>query len=59
MEGSLFSQVRRLCGQDPRQPSTDGDRHEREALHGAPDVLSFLISGTNSYALSPMFHCPP
>lgn len=42
-EGPLFLQVRRLCGQDPRQPSTDGDRHECEALYGTPAVV-FLFS---------------
>jgi hypothetical protein len=37
-----FLQVCRLCGQDPCQPATDGDRHQREALHGTlrPLVVS-------------------
>jgi hypothetical protein len=37
--GPLCSQVRGLCGEDPRQPSADGDRHECEALDGAPVVV--------------------
>jgi hypothetical protein len=36
------TQVCRLCGEDPRQPSTDGNRHQREALDGAP--LEFSLS---------------
>jgi hypothetical protein len=40
-EGPVFLQVRRLCGQDPREPSTDGDRHECEALYGGPVVFLF------------------
>ena len=43
LTGPLFLQVRRLCGQDPRQPPTDGDRHECEALHGAPIESSYCL----------------
>ena len=46
-KGPLFLQVRRLCSQNPRQPSTDGNRHECEALYGAPVV--FLFGTKNSY----------
>ncbi len=51
MEGLSFSQVCRLCGQDPRQPPTDGDRHQREALHGTPPILflfPFSLAKTHS-----------
>lgn len=29
------AQVYRLCGQDTSEPSADGRRHQRQALHGA------------------------
>ena len=60
-EGPLFLQVRRLCGQDPRQSSTDGDRHECEALYGAPVQSSFVFgTKTHIYALSlARFTYPP
>jgi Electron transfer flavoprotein domain len=55
--GPLCSQVRGLCGEDPRQPSADGDRHECEALHGAPVVFFlFTFLGLTPF---PTFHCCP
>jgi hypothetical protein len=45
-----FSQVRRLCGQDPCQPATDGNRHQREALHGTAPHRH--LAHRNPYPLS-------